>query len=131
MDLFWKTVAGILVSVILVLAVGKQEKDLSAILAIAVCCMAGTVAMRLMEPILDFLYHLQELAFVDSSLFNTLFKLLGISLVCEIASVVCGDAGCHSFGKSIQILGSAVILYLSLPVLQMFLSLVEDIMGGL
>ena len=131
MDLFWKTTAGILLSVILVLAVGNRERDFSALLAIAVCCMTGAAAMQLLEPVLDFLYELQALCIMENMLFRNLLKLLGISLVCEIASTVCIDAGCSAFGKSIQFLGTAVILYLSIPVLQMFVSLIQDILGGL
>lgn len=131
MEIFWKAIASVLISVILVLALGKQERDISTLLAIAVCCMTGMAAMQLLEPILDFLYFLQDLAYLDGSILKTLFKLLGISLVCEITSTVCSDAGYNSFGKSIQFLTCAVILYLSIPILRMFVTLIQDIMGGI
>jgi len=131
MELFWKSVASVLISVILVLVLGKQERDIAMLLAIAVCCMVGICLMRFLEPLVDFLYSLQNLAYVDGSLLKSLFKLIGISLVCEIAATVCADAGYASFGKSLQMLGAAVILYLSIPILQMFIALVQDVMGEL
>ena len=131
MELFWKVTAGVLLSVILILAIGKQERDFSALLILAVCCIAGMAALHLMEPVLEFLYELQSMCEMENSLFKSLLKLLGISLVCEITSMICVDAGCSALGKSIQFLGTAVIMYLSVPVLQMFVSLIRDILGGL
>lgn len=131
METFWKATASVLIALILALTLGKQERDISALLAIAICCMTGMMALQLLQPLLDFLYTLQTLTGIDEELFRILFKLLGISLVCEIASTVCTDAGFSSFGKSIQFLGSAVILYLSIPILQTFITLVQDIMGGI
>lgn len=131
MDIFWKAAAAVLISVIFVLTLGKQGKDISALLTISVCCMIGMAAVQLLEPLLDFLYSLQALAELDETVLKSLFKLLGISLVCEIASSICSDAGCSSLGKSLQLLASTVILYVSIPILQMFVALIQDIMGGI
>lgn len=131
MEVFWKAVASVLISVILVLTLGKQERDISVLLTIAVCCATGMAALQLLEPLLDFLYSLQVLTYLDSSILKILYKLVGISLVCEITSTVCADAGYSSFGKSIQFLTSAAILYLSIPILRMFITLIQDIMGGI
>lgn len=131
MEVFWKAVASVLISVILVLTLGKQERDISVLLTIAVCCATGMAALQLLEPLLDFLYSLHTLTYLDSSILKILYKLVGISLVCEITSTVCADAGYSSFGKSIQFLTSAAILYLSIPILRMFITLIQDIMGGI
>ena len=45
MAVFWKAAAGILTAVVLVLAVGKQEKDLALMLTMAVCVMAVGAAL--------------------------------------------------------------------------------------
>lgn len=131
MDLFWKVSAGVLITVILVLALGKQERDIGLLLTIAACCMAGTAALQFLEPVLNFLYRLQSLAYMEGSILKTLFKLAGIALVAEIAAMLCSDAGCGSLGKSIQLFSAAVILYLSIPIFEELVSLIQDIMGGL
>ena len=131
MELFWKAAATVLISVILILVLGRQERDIAALITIAVCTMVGVSLMQFLEPVLDFLYTLQNTAFSDTGIFKALMKLLGISLVCEISTTICNDAGCSSLGRSLQLLGAAVILSLSLPILQSFLSLITDILGGL
>ncbi len=131
MELFWKAAAAVLISVILILVLDKQERDIAALVSIAVCTMVGICLMQFLEPVLEFLYSLQDMTLSDNGIFGSLMKLTGISLVCEITATVCNDAGCSSLGKSLQLLGTAVILFLSLPILQTFLTLVSDILGGL
>ena len=131
MDLFWKASAAVLISVILILVLGKHEQDHAVLITIAVCTMLGICLMQFLEPVLEFLYTLQNIAFSDPGIFKSLMKLLGISLVCEISASVCADAGCSSLGKSLQLLGTSTILFLSIPILQTFLALVTDILGGL
>ena len=131
MDLFWKASAGILIALILVLTLGKQQRDMGTLLTIAVCCMTAIAAMKLLEPILDFLYELQHLTYMEGNVLKTLFRLVGIGLVAELVAMICSDAGCTSLGKTLQLLASSVILYLSIPIFQSMIELIQSIMGGL
>jgi hypothetical protein len=45
--------------------------------------------------------------------------------------MVCADAGNASLGKVLQILASAVILWLSLPVFTALIELIQKILGEL
>ena len=130
MENFVKAVAIVLIAMVLVLTLGRNGQDIGILLVIAVCCITGVTAMRLLTPLIDFLYDLQSLSCADHSIIKILFKLIGISFLSEIAAVVCADAGYGSLGKSIQLLASATILYLSIPVLQKFAELIQEIMGG-
>ena len=131
MELFWKTSGCILVTLILVLTLGKQQQDMGTLLAIAVCCMTGIAAIQFLDPVQDFIYELQSLTFVDLSVLKTLFKLVGIGLVAELIALICYDAGCASLGKSLQLLASSVVLYMSTPIIQSLIDLICEIMGGL
>lgn len=130
MELFWKAAAGILMALIFVLTLGKQQ-DMGTLLTIAVCCMTGIAAMQLLGPVLDFLYELQILTYMDGSVLKTLFQLVGIGLIAELVAMICSDAGCASLGKTLQVLASSVILYLSIPIFQSLIDLIQEIMGGL
>lgn len=130
MELFWKSASSIVLSVILILALGHQ-KDIATVLTICICCMVGICLLDLLKPVQVLVYTLQEQTSLDSTIIKDLFKLVGISLICEIAASVCSDAGCSSLGKSMQLLGSCVILYISIPSIQLFLNLIQEILGGL
>ena len=131
MDQFWKAAGAVLITIILVLSLEKQGKDVGILLTVAVCCMIGISFFTLLEPVISFLYELQHLTNMDGSTLQLLLKLVGIALTAEISSVICSDAGCGSLGKSLQLLASALILYMSIPVFQSLIEVIQDIMGGL
>ena len=131
MVLFWKTAAGILIAVVLVLAVGKQEKDIALLLTMAVTIMAALAAFTYLEPVLDFLYRLEQLGDLQSGVLGTLLKITGISLVTELAGMICRDSGNSALAQGMQLLGSSVILSLSLPILETLLNLIQMIMEEL
>lgn len=129
--LFWKTTAGILVTVVLVLAVGKQEKDIALMLSMAACIMVGIAAFAVLEPVLDFLYRLAELGSYQRDVLGILMKITGIGMVSELAQMICKDSGNTALAQGMQLLGTAMILLLSLPVLESFLDLLQQILGEL
>jgi stage III sporulation protein AD len=131
MTLFWKATAAVLIALILILTMGKQEKDLGLLLNIAVCCMTATALLQILEPVIKFLESLRELTSLDSSALTTMLKLCGIGLVSELVCLLCNDAGCSSLGKSLHLLGSGLMLYLSIPIMETLLSTIRSIMGGL
>lgn len=131
MDTFWKAAAAVLLAVILVPAVANTEKDISVLLTMAVCCLVAAAAFSYLEPVLDLLWELKALGDLSGEMLGILMKAVGIGLVAEIAGMICADAGNGSLGKTLQILASAAILYLSIPLFQAFLTLVQEILGQL
>ena len=131
MDVFIKTCGGVLLSVILILSLGNRSKDLSMVLAIAVCIMVSLAALEYLQPVIDFIKQLESVGGLDGTLIRILLKVTGIGIICEIGSLVCGDSGCSSIGKAIKIMGTSVILWLSLPLYGMLVELLESILGGI
>ena len=109
MSLFWKAAAAVLLAVVLGLSLGKQ-KDIGVLLTMAVCCMVTMIAISYLEPVLDFLRELETLGDLQGDMLGILLKAVGIGLVSEIAGLVCTDAGNGSLGKTLQMLGSAVMM---------------------
>ena len=128
---FLQISGAILLAVILVLALKSYCKEIATILAITVCCLTGLTALRYLQPVLDFLKKLENLGGLDEVMVEILMKSTGIGIITEIANLVCKDAGNESMGKSMQLLGTAVILYLSLPLFQTLIELLQKILGEL
>ena len=129
MDIFLRTCAAALVAVILILILKKQGSDWSVVLALLVCCMILIVACSFLAPVLDFLRQLRTLTGLDPDLLIVLLKAAGIGLVGEIAALICQDSGNSALGKGIQILSSVVILWLSIPLFERMLALLQRILG--
>lgn len=126
---FWRATAAVLLTVILTLAVGRQEKDISVLLSMAVCCLVGMMALSYLKPVLELMEELGQLGEVAGDTLEILLKAVGIALVSEIAGMLCNDAGNGSLGKLLQMLGSAAILYLSIPIFRSLLTLIQEILG--
>lgn len=129
MELFFKAAAAAMVTAVLTLVLSKQEKDYALLLTMAGCALGALVLLQFLEPVLDFVHQLQTLGDLNGDMLHILLKAVGTGLVAEIAGMVCCDAGNASLGKTIQLLGAAVILWLSIPVFQLLLELMQRILG--
>lgn len=131
MDVFLKTISGVLIAIVLGLILARQGKDISVLLTIAVCCMVVTAAVTYLNPVVVFFDKLESIGQLDSGMLTILLKAVGIGLLSEITSLICADAGNAALGKTLQIFASAVILWISIPLLTSLLDLVEEILGEL
>ena len=85
--------------------------------------------MEFLEPVADFLRQLQRLGNLDGEAVGILLKSAGIGLLSELAGLLCADAGENAMGKAMQLLSSAAILWLSLPLFQQILTLIEGVLA--
>lgn len=131
MDIFVKCAAGILIAVVLVITLSKQDKNISLLLIIAVCCMVFGAAVTFLQPVLDFIKHLQSIGQLNSEMITILLKAVGIGLLAEITCLICTDSGNTSLGKALQLLATATILWLSLPLLNELIELIDNILGAI
>ena len=128
MSIFLKATAGILVCLIVCLALTKQNKDIGVLLVITVCCMVLSVAIAYLKPIIEFFEKLEQLGNLDAELLQSLMKAVGIGLISETTSLLCSDAGFAALGKVLKLLGGAIILWLSIPLLTSLVELVKEIL---
>lgn len=129
MGLYWKAAAAVLLAVVMILMLRRQE--LGAVLGIAVCAMVAMAAAEYLRPVWELLDSLRSLGELDGDLITILLKAVGIGLVTEIACLVCTDSGNASLGKAFQLLGTAVILWMSIPLFTALLELIQEILEGL
>ena len=131
MNEFLKATAGVLTALILYLCLNKHSKDSSILLTLAVCAMVLLSAMSILRPVLAFLERLQEIGDLDTDLLSILLKAVGIGMIAEISMLICKDAGNESMGKTIQMMATAVVLWISIPVFDKLLTLMNKILGSI
>ena len=129
MNIFLKAVAGVLTAVILWLSVNKDNKGISTLLTLAVCIMVFSVCAHFLQPIIDFIHKLELLGELDEGLISVVLKVVGIGLLTEIPAAICKDSGNESMGKSLQILSAVAAIWLSIPVFDRLISLLDKILG--
>jgi len=130
MNVFWKTAAGILTAVILWINLNKSNKDVSVLMTMAVCAMAIIAATAFLQPVISFVKKLQGIGKLDEDLVSVVLKAVGVGIVTEIAVLICKDAGNESMGKTLQFVSAAAILWMSIPVFEKLLALLDGILGA-
>ena len=121
--------AVVLMGVILSLVVGRQSKDMSLLLTLAVCVMVCIGAMAFLEPVTELLRELRRLGNLDSEVVSIALKSAGIGLLSELIGLICADAGERAMGKALELLSAAAILWLSLPLIRELLKLIEGVLS--
>lgn len=131
MDLFFKTVAGFLICAILALYLQSCGKEFSILLTLGACVMGFAVFASFLSPVMEFFQRLRSMTDLDDTLLQILLKALGICIISDLASMVCADAGNAALGKVLQVLSSAAILWISIPLLEKLLDMIQKILGGI
>ena len=121
--------AVVLIGLILALVVGRQSKDMSLLLTLAVCVLVCIAAMGFLEPVTELLRELRRLGNLDSGAVSIALKCAGIGLLSELIGLICADAGESALGKTLELLSAAAILWLSLPLIRGLLELIEGVLS--
>lgn len=128
MDIFLKSAACVLVTLVLYLVLSKQSKDFSLLLTVAVCVLLAVAAISYLEPVIDFFKKLLLMGQLNTDFFSILLKAVGIGLLAEVSGLICADAGNSALGKTLGIMAAAVILWMSVPLFTSLLDLVEEVL---
>ena len=126
---FFQAIAGVFIAVILGLALSKQGKDITLLMGLCACCMVFWVSASYLEPVLELVGRLRQLSGMDSGHLSIVIKAVGIGFVAEIAALLCGDSGNAALGKTVHILASVAVLWLSVPLFNSLLELLQKIVG--
>lgn len=127
MTLYLQVCGGIFIAVFLILC--QRNKEAAVVLVLGACAMGLIAAMKYIRPVLDFLSGLESIGNLNSSMVRILLKASGIGILTEVASLVCTDSGNGSLGKTLHLVGTAVILWLSLPLFTGLMELLQEILG--
>ena len=65
---------------------------------------------------------------VNSSLFSSLLKIIGIGYITEYSQSVCDDLECASIGKKVSFAGQIAIFLLALPIIENLINTVTEIL---
>lgn len=99
------------------------------ILTVAVSCMVLLVALDYIKPVVEFIKRLESVADMDAQWITVMLKAAGIGLVAQISMLICADSGNSALGKTIQILSSAAVLWLAIPLMNALIDLIQRILG--
>lgn len=129
MSIFVKASALALIVSVLYQMVSGRNKEIGTLLLVLGSCVILITAVSYIEQVFAFIRKLQTLGKLNNEMLEILLKSVGIGLLAEISVLVCNDMGNTSMGKTLQILATAAILWLSLPMLNSLLDLIGNLLG--
>ena len=130
MNSFYKMIAGAMITVILCLGIEKNGKEYVLLLSVCACCMILGTLTSFLQPVLEFFEKVETIGKLNSESVQIMLKSLGVGLLTEIASVICQDAGNNSLGRSVQLFGTVVILWISIPLFEQILDILQSVLSN-
>lgn len=131
MTTFLQGIAGALIGLILYLTIGAQGKDITVLLSVAVCILVLYCGLRFLQPVVELMWELQNTAKLDEGMIQIIFKVVGIGLIGELTALLCLDGGNSAMARTVELLTSAAVLWLAIPLFQQLLALITQITGEL
>ena len=129
MDLFFKCISLAFIAVTIIPIISQKDKLFILPLVMIACCIVLFSALEYLKPVVNLLYKLQKESGIESSVFLVLIKITGIGLISDLAILICSDSGNSSLGKSIGIMSSVLVLWLSVPLIEDLMNLIGSIMN--
>ena len=112
---------------IAVVIIRQTRPDLSSVLLIAGGVLLSLYIIDLLEDVFGVFSKILESTNLDSALFLTLLKIVGIAYLTEFSASICNDSGNSSIAQKLQLAGKLTIFVLSIPII----SKLVDLLVGL
>lgn len=103
---------------------GKQEYGIY--IGAVICLLIFSCTAAYMGQVKEQMEALISYVSSGGRYFTMLFKVVGITWICEFVAGICRDSGFSSVASQIELFGKIAILFAGMPV---FLSLIETIAG--
>jgi len=126
LELLKVLVLGIVISVLSVLL--KQIKPEYSL----ICILVGSIILIIyiinsVQDVFGYFSQIVNKTGVDTSLFTTLLKIIGVGYLIEFTASVCNDSGNSSIADKIILAGKLIIFTLSLPIITNLFDLVMEL----
>ncbi len=131
MERFLQAAAGVMAAVIMWIILSKHGKEYALLLSLGACALILLMVLRFLEPVVDLLGQLQTIGNLQPQWLSVMLKAVGIGLITEMGSLICNDAGNAALGKTLQILGTVAVLWLSIPLMNGVIDLLQQILGDI
>lgn len=131
MELLLKGLACALAGTVLLRILDRQGSAVALPLAMVVCLLVLSGVIGYLKPVIELMKTLYKTIPMDDQMLSTILKAVGISLICQITSLICTDGGSAALGRTIDMVAAAALLWLSIPMITALLELVQTIMGEL
>lgn len=83
-----------------------------------------------LSSVLSVLGSLEELSGLSNDVLEPVLKTALIGILTNMTAAICVDSGQSGMGKMVEVCGSALTLYLSMPLISAVLDMLTTMIGG-
>lgn len=125
MELVKVILLGLIISILAVFL--KQVKSEYALICVIVgsLIIVGYILNSLLG-VLEFFDNIVQKTGVDSQLFKSMLKIIGIGYLVEFSAGVCRDSGNSSIADKVVLAGKIMIFAISIPIISTLFNMVMD-----
>lgn len=124
--MIYKVMIIALVGIILAIFLKTQRAEYSMFLSLCIAVLILFCVLGLFSSAKNQLSSLSVYLTMDNQYYGLLFKMIGITYLCEFCSSICRDAGYQAVGSQIEIFGKITILLAGIPILMTLLETIQD-----
>lgn len=128
MEVVIRIAAAALLATAVCLLLKRRNPELLIPLSIAVCAFALYAAAGVLRPVLGALDKAKSLSGLGEAYFLPVLKCVAIGLITKAAADLCRDGSQTAMAGAVELGGTAAALYVSLPLLQTLLGLLEKLL---
>jgi len=124
--MIYKIMVIALIGVIMAMFLRTQKAEYSIFISLCIAILILFCVLGLFASAKDQLSSISAYLTMDNQYYGLLFKMIGITYLCEFCSGICKDAGYQAIGSQVEIFGKISILLAGVPIL---MTLLETIQG--
>ena len=94
-----------------------SKPEYATYIGLAVSIIIFCFSMRQMETITGQFMKIRSYLSGSEEYLSILFRVIGITYICEFSSDICRDAGYQAVAGQIEVLGKLVVMFAGLPIL--------------
>lgn len=126
MEVF-KIVGFAIISVVLVVLLKEEKKEMALILSICAGVCLLLFAISKMSVVVELLDMLVTKSGMNKEFLIIILKITGIAYIVEFGKNICMDAGQSAIGTKLEIAGKVIILTLSLPLISALINVLTGL----
>lgn len=127
MDILIKAAAVSVAAAVLALVIKKSSPDMALLLGLMTCCTVIEASLSVMSGITDFLYTLLDYTGLDGDALTIIMKSVAIAIITKLASDICRDAQQSALSSSLELCGSAAVLYIAVPLIKAVVQMINSL----
>jgi len=115
-----------IIGVLIAIQFKSHKSEYGTYIGIGICILIFYYVLQSLATVIGQLSALQKYVEIGQGYLGLLFRVIGITYICEFSAGICKDAGHQSVASQIELLGKLAVMFSGLPII---LAVIEQLEG--